>query len=800
MLQAGGAYNDLGGTFTLIANQLTGDLPLTAGFTRAFAVSLGQGDITIAASQVLTSGSILLVTNNGSITVDGTLDASGPTGGTIGLYATGTAAAGPGATGVTLNSTAKLYARYQADAAADPANANGTSALVQRGGVITLGTTGTPDGTLNKAYGYQNVPGSGAITVAAGALLDVSGGPGGPNIDNAGGGVIVRAPILTNNNINVKFAGTLVTNFAPERDASGNVVTDAHGKPVMAPSGQGVVADAFAVWSTTDNKTNLNNHFDGIIDPAGFFDATGKQLIFADANGLYPNSTATAPAAGAFMRHVAFYQTTLKNFVNAPFDMAAVAADFAGARVQQSGSTATAPLPSALLHPRPEIDLVNPSTSVNKGDITVASNWNFGAGSIDSNGNVSLSLRTTNGGEPGVLRLRTVNNVAINATVSDGFFQTSDPFFAIVNPPGTFFKSYSYWLSQYNNNVSYGYAGLPGDSMPPLSSDFPSTFNLLGEEIWYSIYFLSYLNKFDGSYTFYSNQPASHYIIANTSAGLGPFDNNPKDYASYAAYVAAYNAKYVGANYAPGEAATTFDTGSSMGTVSLTSFDNNPLHYTSYADYSTAYNSYTQAMTNFMTNYYAANPALSGNYPSPLLAPVPPVLNSAYNGGAKETADVYSTDYTGQYAYYQYTNYFYGNTEPGGQSGTSTTSTALWRLARPDLPAPAETPPISIGSSAPPGPANAIANNPAYNVTTDNAGNAVTIADYNTTSAVDLMTAAVSGKGSFSYDFVAGALFPASGASAVNPDWVAPVSALSAAVAGNVTVDGHTSYQDSVQS
>ena len=136
-----------------------------------------------------TSGSILLVTNNVSITVDGALDASGPTGGTIGLYATvtSTTAAGPGATGVTLNSTAKLYARYQADAAADPANANGTSALMQRGGVITLGTTGTPDGTLNKAYGYQNVPGSGAITVASGALLDVSGGPGGPNIDNAGG-------------------------------------------------------------------------------------------------------------------------------------------------------------------------------------------------------------------------------------------------------------------------------------------------------------------------------------------------------------------------------------------------------------------------------------------------------------------------------------------------------------------------------------------------------------------------------------------------------------------------------------
>src|SRR5262249_25269652 len=152
-----------------------------------------------------------------------------------------------------------------------PGYAKGTSTLVQKGGTITLGTTGTPDGTPNATYGYQNVQRSGAITVASGAIFDVSGGAGGKDIDNTGGSVIVRAPILTNNAINVSFNGTVVTNAKADGSASGNPL----------------VANAFAVWSATDASTDPNKHFDGIIDPAGFFDASGTQIISA-TDGLYP--------------------------------------------------------------------------------------------------------------------------------------------------------------------------------------------------------------------------------------------------------------------------------------------------------------------------------------------------------------------------------------------------------------------------------------------------------------------------------------------------------------------------------
>lgn len=52
------------------------------------------------------------------------------------------------------------------------------------------------------------------------------------------------------------------------------------------------------------------------------------------------------------------------------------------------------------MHARPEIDLINPSLNINNGNITVASNWNLGAGSVDASGHVSLVYRTATGGEP----------------------------------------------------------------------------------------------------------------------------------------------------------------------------------------------------------------------------------------------------------------------------------------------------------------------------------------------------------------------------------------------------------------
>ncbi|NMG46468.1 hypothetical protein GPA22_22415, partial [Aromatoleum toluvorans] len=149
--------------------------------------------------------------------------------------------------------------------------------------------------------------------------------------------VIIRAPILTNNTVNVDFRGTV------------RGVLDANGNPI----GKGVVLNPYAVWSTTDSSTGAR-HFDGIIDPAGWFDAAGNPLPGTDQNGKTivaptPQATGTvfivsAPNAD----HVSFYQNTLAGFVQ-------------NLAVTPAGGSAS----FANMHARPEIDLINPSLNIN---------------------------------------------------------------------------------------------------------------------------------------------------------------------------------------------------------------------------------------------------------------------------------------------------------------------------------------------------------------------------------------------------------------------------------------------------
>jgi filamentous hemagglutinin family protein len=460
------AFKDMGGSFTLNAGSLGAGSQLPTSFTGSIAVTLHQGNIVIgtdadAIAPALNAGQITLTANTGSVVISGSGDATNPNNRSTILDASGLSGqiALYGAAGVTIDSGVKVTAAYVADDPRDPNYGNGTSLLAQNGGTVTLGTTGTPDGSPNATYGYENVDSSGTIMVAAGTTFDVSGGPGGANIANTGGQVVIRAPILTSNNVNVSFAGTVRTNA--QLDANGNVVTDGSGNPVA--SGNGVVLDAYAVWSTTDNSTSLTKHFDGMIDPAGWFTPSttatggftfiGGTVTSTGANtGLFtPNST------GVNLNHVTFYQQTLVGFVQAPFNSAAVAGDFTGAELQVSGAAPIA-LPSSSLQLRPEIDLVNPN-----GNITVGDNWNLGAtcSATVACAASNAPLYRTSAGEPGMLALRAANNIQIggvalqsssgtvqtsmvntsggaaptgftalniDATISDGFVETSDAF------------------------------------------------------------------------------------------------------------------------------------------------------------------------------------------------------------------------------------------------------------------------------------------------------------------------------------------------------------------------------------
>jgi filamentous hemagglutinin family protein len=404
------AFKDLGGNFTLTAGSISAGSQLPTSFTGSIAVSLQTGDIVIgnapnALASTLDAGQITLTAASGGVFIYGSGDASNPANQVTVLDASGLNGqiALYGANGVTIGSGTRLTAAWVADDPRDANYANGTSMLVQNGGTITLGTTGTPDGTLNATYGYENVSSSGVITVASNVTFDVSGGAGGPNISNTGGQLILRAPILSNGTVNISFNNNV------------NVVTAGNG----GTPGAGIVVNAYAVWSTNDNSSNLDQHFDGIIDPAGFFDNTGTQVVSPSSpdgvSSIYPISTYANPAAGAYTPHVNFYQNTLVSFV-------------------QSFNVSNASLSGQSVHYRPEIDLVNPNANVNGGNISVLSNWNLGGVTTLQTASQNAPLTNyqpayrTSVGEPGVLTLRAVNNLIINATISDGFYETSGAF------------------------------------------------------------------------------------------------------------------------------------------------------------------------------------------------------------------------------------------------------------------------------------------------------------------------------------------------------------------------------------
>ena len=191
----------------------------------------------LSAGNTLTAHAVTLVADggagtqqrdpdNGNVIVDGTIDASGDAGGNIGLW---------GRNGVEVDGS--LLAK-------------GSSAD-ELGGNVTIGTSGNTDGTLNADYGYENVQAgdAGVITLDSGAVIDVSGGSAG---GLSGGTVDFRAPLLTNGDVNITIS-------------NGATITGA----------REVGLEAYAVWSATDASTNPAQHFDGIIDPAGWYNAQG---------------------------------------------------------------------------------------------------------------------------------------------------------------------------------------------------------------------------------------------------------------------------------------------------------------------------------------------------------------------------------------------------------------------------------------------------------------------------------------------------------------------------------------------
>ena len=128
------------------------------------------------------------------------------------------------------------------------------------GGLINIGTSGTGSTTsLNATYGYENVDpsASGTITIGSKAVIDASGGT-----------VTFRAPILDALNAQGMNVNLVILPTAQIKAGS-------------------VLLDAYGVWSTADQSSNPAEHFDGIVDPAGWYNSGGALVAgnFEDING-----------------------------------------------------------------------------------------------------------------------------------------------------------------------------------------------------------------------------------------------------------------------------------------------------------------------------------------------------------------------------------------------------------------------------------------------------------------------------------------------------------------------------------
>ncbi|WP_162626551.1 filamentous haemagglutinin family protein [Acinetobacter sp. CFCC 10889] len=379
-------------------NQLAQQMA-SSGINRSIDITTHQGNLNLTKDQKLVAQEIKLTAdggqgnsakglelNHGNVNIDGVIDASSKTQGQAG----GT---------ITLSAKSAI-------------NVNGqllvsTTDKQKRGGTVNLNTIGKPNGTLNKDYGYQNVDAadSGRIQIGQNAVIDVSGGTDRGLSD---GTVNIRAPLLSN--------GDIAVNIAPKAQIKG---------------ARDVAVNAYAVWSTTDKNTDASKHFDGIIDPAGWYDRHGKLVAgtFIDQKGETVGSNAgltdeqideyltkyTFVPDAANKDHQSFYgyvdgdanqaqAGTLMGFVQKP--KFAFESRLSGVKN---------------LSVRPEIELNNPDKNINYGDITVATPWNLAAGKSHRGEVTKLDYRYKD--QAPTLNLNAENDVNLNASISDGFFQ-----------------------------------------------------------------------------------------------------------------------------------------------------------------------------------------------------------------------------------------------------------------------------------------------------------------------------------------------------------------------------------------
>ncbi|WP_234015379.1 filamentous haemagglutinin family protein [Burkholderia sp. BE12] len=720
----------------------------SSGVNQSIAVHTKSGNLTLSVGNALTAHSVSLTadggagnasdTANGNVNVLGTIDASGKSGGQIDLY---------GRSSVDIEGT--LLAR-----GSDP---------TQRGGKVNIGTSAVFDPTVsnpyNATYGYENIDPSrsGLIRVGANALIDVSGGTAG---GLSGGTVNFRAPLLADGSIDVQL-------------------------PNAFNSGKGIVGsrattlEAYAVWNTTD-ATSGAQHFDGIVDPAGWYDSKGHLLAGTfTAQGTNPPTFTFTPDAsgdggGTLTNDATGAQVTLTDsqadlaslyngvtsigfpgMSSAYFVPTTANADhqnFYGGQIVkasdgtlsmtpgtlmgfiQSGLGANGPMlqgaTSGIANFRvaPGIEFDNPSPAINGGNISILSNWNLGAGLPNNSGTIVPSYRYKGTVAP-MLTFRATNDFDAEASITDGFFQNQVATILGAAGNASATGTYAAALALYNNLMSL---------------DDPASITV---------------QLTDGS-----TQSLSSF---GSNSGNPLYDPNIALNAPLVKQTADYYSNYLGYANAWGGYYDLWMNGSaSKGNYSLHVMPYSPLFtsapiisdYGSYQDYSSAYSTWLNGYNAVTITGLVRNGVVVYNK---FGTPTPPVLPSS------------PTDYS---AYIS----LYGNFYVGKISIIKSSSSVLVHPNNAFSFVYAPLAPLSIPDTGIANIGNLPGNVPANVATSDNP--------------LPISFAALLGGQSSSYRLVGGADL-----TSANPLAVQPAAAFNvgSASSGNVTLNRHTGYVDS---
>ncbi|MEA3390693.1 MAG: filamentous hemagglutinin family protein [Pseudomonadota bacterium] len=408
------------------------------GFTGGFSLRSRTGDLVLAQGQTLKSGSVDLTADGGFVTIAGTIDTAGVNGGDIALY---------GAHGVTLESTAKLDAHATGYAADDSRQASA--------GDVTLGTDFVPGSSIIQPDGSISGT-SGVITVANGAAIDVSAKRPGNRLvrvtrggavnymyvqGDQGGIVSFRAPVV---------AGSVDVSVANAASVVGARAIDLEGLKrwdLAAVAASGLYSGV--AYDPATNAITLD-----VADALDTANADGSLTTVAGLNFLGDKGAGTV---------VEFVQD---------YDVSADYANLGGLAGQANFSA------------RPGVDLSH------SGNITLASNWNLGAGIVDVTGAMGAGLMGTDStsgqayvipgreadllagytrmtyrvgasptGAAPVVAFRAGGDLHLKGSLTDGFFQFRDQY----DPT---FQSY---LNAISSNVTVQIiaegtgVGMPGD-------------------------------------------------------------------------------------------------------------------------------------------------------------------------------------------------------------------------------------------------------------------------------------------------------------------------------------------------